>query len=73
MLSGSLEGEDARRFEEYLKEPPTEKDIEISKWLKKMMEQADHEEFLEAIDKRNCSNCIYQCSSSKIDTCKEWE
>lgn len=69
----TLRGEDAKRFMEHLNEPPTEQDIEIAKWLKKMMEQPDHEEFLEAIDKRNCSNCKRECSSSGIHTCTEWE
>jgi hypothetical protein len=68
----TLRGEDAKRFMEHLDEPPTENDKKIAIRVQEAVKMLEKEELIKLIGKMNCSNCIYQCSSSKIETCKDW-
>ena len=68
----TLRGEDARRFEEYLNEPPTENDKKIAIRVQEAVKMLEKEELIKLIGKMNCENCFYDCGLSKIKTCKDW-
>lgn len=69
----TLRGEDAKRFMEHLNEPPTENDKKMAIRVNEAIKLLEQEELIKLIGKMNCGNCIYACSSSKKDTCNEWE
>jgi heterodisulfide reductase subunit C len=58
---------------EHLNEPPTETDKKMMERVQKAMKLLEQEELIKLIGKMNCGNCIHACSSSKKDTCTEWE
>lgn len=70
-----LEGEDAKRFMDYLNEPPTENDKKMAIRVQKELKRMEKEELIKLIGKMNCGNCAWGCNlpcKQNEHTCKDW-